>query len=126
MKQRREKNRIMCAELLTIRWTEDDGSSRSELAALEDITATGACLHLEQPIPPETKVSLHYENGKYEGNVKYCTCQETGYVLGIAFDDNYRWSRTDFQPSHLLELRPKPVASAPVTSPPPKTSSRVN
>jgi len=121
MKQRREKNRVMCAELLTIRWTEGGGSCRSETVALEDITATGACLHLEHPIPAETKVSLHYENGKYEGVVKYCTCQETGYVLGIAFDDNYRWSRTDFEPSHLLELRPKAV-----TSVRPKTSSLVN
>jgi hypothetical protein len=126
MKQRREKNRIMCAEVLTVRWAEDDGCCRSELATLEDITATGACLHLEYSIPPETKVSLHYEKGKYEGTVKYCTCRETGYVLGIAFDDNYRWSKTDFRPSHLLELRPKPVTSVPALTLQPKTSSLVN
>jgi hypothetical protein len=126
VKQRRHKKRIMCADLLTIRWTGVEGSSRSETATLEDITVTGACLHLEQPIPPETKVSLHYENGKYEGIVKYCTCEETGYLLGIAFDDNYRWSRTDFQPSHLLELPPKPVTSVPVTALQPKTSNLIN
>src|SRR5713226_2011609 len=105
MKQRREKKRNMCAELLTIRWSEDDGRSREEMVTLEDISATGACLHLEHSIQPETEVSLHYPRGKYQGKVKYCTSQEIGYVLGIAFDEGYRWSKADFQPSHLLELR---------------------
>ena len=117
---------MMCAELLTVRWTGDEGSCRSEVATLEDITVTGACLHLEQPIPPETEISLHYENGKYEGIVKYCTCLETGYLLGISFDDNYRWSRTDFKPSHLLDLRPNPVTSVPVIPLQPKTSGFIN
>jgi hypothetical protein len=105
MKQRRKKNRNMCAELLTIRWTEDDRRSRSEVANVEDISATGVCLHLEHSIPPGTEVSLRYPKGKYQGKVKYCTSQEIGYLLGIAFDNGYRWSKTDFQPSHLLELR---------------------
>ena len=126
MKQRREKIRNMCAEILTIRWTENDGTCQSELVSLEDITATGACLHMEHSIPVDTKVSLHHANGKYEGMVKYCTCQETGYVLGIAFDDNYRWSKTDFQPSHLLELHPKTVASLLGKTLPPKTSHLIH
>jgi hypothetical protein len=105
MKQRRENNRSMCAELLTIRWTDHDGATRSEVAGLEDISTTGACLNLEHSILPETEVALHYPNGKYLGKVKYCTYHETGYVLGIAFDEGYRWSRLDFEPSHLLEFR---------------------
>ena len=78
MKQRREKNRNMCAELLTIRWSED-GRVRDEMVTLEDISATGACLHMELSIPPETDVSLHYPGGEYQGKVKYCTSQEIGY-----------------------------------------------
>src|SRR6185436_13951307 len=105
MKQRREHNRNLCAELLTIRWTDPDGRSRSELASLEDISATGACLQLELAIPLDTEISLHYSTGKYEGKVKYCTYEEIGFVLGMAFDDGYRWSKTDFQPGHLLEIR---------------------
>jgi hypothetical protein len=78
---------------------------------------------MEHPLPNETKVALHHSGGKYEGIVKYCICQETGYLLGLAFDDNYRWSRADFQPSHLLEL---PRSSMQTIDPETKSSSRVN
>lgn len=108
MKQRRETNRNLCAELVTIRWTDEDGGARSDVVALEDISATGACIHLEDPIPAETEVTLEHPNAKYLGRIKYCVFQEFGYFLvGIGFDKGYRWSKTDFQPSHLLEL---PVA----------------
>ena len=105
MNKQREKNRNLCAEFITIRWTEDYGSNRSEVVSLEDISVTGACLQMEHSIPRETEVSLHHENGEYRGIVKYCTAEEIGYLLGIAFDDGYRWSKADFQPSHLLELK---------------------
>jgi hypothetical protein len=116
----------MCAELLTIQWIGDDGRSRSEAVTLEDITPTGACLHLEDPIPPETKVSLHHGEGKYEGTVKYCTSQEIGYLVGISFDDGYRWSTTDFQPSHLLEVDPKEAAATRAVNLLPGTSRMVH
>ncbi|HYR83811.1 MAG TPA: PilZ domain-containing protein [Terriglobia bacterium] len=104
MKQRRENNRDMCAELLTVRWTDHDGLSQSVVATLEDISATGACLQMEHSILPGTEVCLHYPNGEYMGKVKYCIYQDLGYLLGIAFDEGYRWSKTDFEPLHLLEL----------------------
>ena len=88
-----------------ISWKEDDGRSRSETGTLEDISATGACLYLEHSIPAGTVVSLHYPKGKYQGKIKYCRFQEIGYSLGIAFDNRKRWSKLDFQPAHLLELR---------------------
>jgi PilZ domain len=111
---RRQKKRNMCAELVMIGWTED-GCSRNETGTLEDISATGACLYLEHSIPAETEVSLHYPKGKYRGKVKHCTSQEIGYLLGIEFNNGNRWSKLDFQPAHLLELRllqPKKVTPA--------------
>ena len=104
MKRRRENNRSLCAELLTIRWTDGDGSSRSEVVTLEDISATGACVQVEHVIPAETEVSLNYSGGQYLGKIKYCTYRDVAYFVGIAFDDGYRWSKEDFEPSHLLEL----------------------
>jgi hypothetical protein len=94
----------MCAELLTVHWREENGRERKEPATLEDISPMGACLQLEHSILPGTKVSLHYPKGRYLGTVKYCTCHNMGYLLGIAFDEGYRWSRADFEPAHLLEL----------------------
>jgi len=102
---RRKKRRNLCAELLKVSWVEVDGRSRNEWGTLEDISVTGACLHLEHPIAEETDVTLHYPRGKYEGKIKYCISQQIGYSLGIAFDSGNCWSRLDFQPAHALELR---------------------
>jgi hypothetical protein len=96
----------MCADLLQVHWTDDKGQRRTEVGVLEDISTTGVCLQLEHPVREETEVSLHYPNGKYEGKVKYCIFLRTGFLIGIAFDEGYRWSKTDFVPSHLLELPP--------------------
>jgi PilZ domain len=104
MKQRRKLERNLCAEFITICWTDAEGNTRSELATLEDISATGACLQLEFPIPPDTEVSLQYPKGQYRGKIKYSAREQTGYIHGIEFHPPDRWSKADFEPSHLLEL----------------------
>jgi len=88
---------------VTVQWTEDGGNIRTEQATLEDISPAGACLHLEHAIPAEAKVVLRHPKGKYIGEVRYCESQEIGYVLGIAFGPKSRWTRLEFQPSHLLQ-----------------------
>ena len=102
--RRRIKKRNLCADLIAISWTEKSGRVRSDMGTLEDISAAGACLRLEQSIPAGTGVSLYYPKGKYDGKVKYCRSEQNGYLLGIEFDLGYCWSRRDFQPSHLLDL----------------------
>jgi hypothetical protein len=109
---RHEKKRNLCAALLMISWTDEEGHNRSEIGTLEDVSTAGACLHLEHSIPAETEVSLHYPKGKYQGKVKYCTSEEIGYSVGIAFNNSHRWCKLDFQPAHLVELRlPSPKKS---------------
>jgi hypothetical protein len=112
---RRKKGRTLCAELLMLSWLDDDGTSRKDWASLEDISATGACLHLENSIPTDTHVTIYYPKGKYEGKVKYCKPQQIGYLLGIAFARGYLWSTVTFRPTHVLDMRrsfPKKVAPA--------------
>jgi PilZ domain len=104
MKQRRKGERNLCAEFIQISWTDDEGQSRSELATLEDISPTGACIQLEFPIPAETEVALHYPKGRYRGTIKYSALEKTGYIHGTEFHEPDRWSKDDFEPSHLLEL----------------------
>jgi len=101
---RRKAKRNLCAAIVSIHWTDDGGNKRTETATLEDISATGACLHLDYFIPREAKVSLYHPKGKYEGKIKYCAAQEPGYLLGIAFEPGNRWTRVDFQPPHLLDV----------------------
>ena len=93
----------MCAQLVSILYTDATGRKRKLPAVLEDISPSGACLTLEEPVTLETAVSLLYPEGRYYGRVKYCESQPAGYLAGIAFEPGYRWSRKQFKPDHLLQ-----------------------
>ncbi len=105
-KNERSDARNLCADLIKIVWTDEAGDKRKELAALEDISRRGACLQTEHPIAVGTAISILYPAGRYHGRIRYCIYQHTGYFLGIEFDPGYQWSKTDYMPSHLLELPP--------------------
>jgi hypothetical protein len=109
MEYNRQEDRNLCADLLTVRWRNKAGVTRSEYATLEDISPGGACLQLEEPIAPGTVLTMFYPTGKYRGRVKYCVSQETIYLIGLEFEPGYRWSRSQYKPSHLLQFRLVPV-----------------
>jgi hypothetical protein len=104
MKERRIGKRSMCAELLTMGWTDSEGCSRSEIVILDDISRDGARVRLEYALPVDTPVAICHPNGKYEGKVRYCVYEAAQYSVGVAFNQGNRWSKSDFTPSHLLEL----------------------
>ncbi len=66
-------------------------------------------MQLEEPIQPGTPLTLFYPSGKFRGRVKYCVAQGSVYLVGIAFDAGYRWSRSLYKPAHLLQFRLAPV-----------------
>ena len=104
MKERRVSRRNMCAELLVMSWIDRKGRHRQEVVILDDISTTGARVRLEHAVPVETSVALSHPKGQYPGKVKYCIFEAAQYSLGIAFDEGHRWSKSDFKPSHLLEI----------------------
>jgi hypothetical protein len=83
----------------------DSGPSHSEWAILEDISASGACLEIEEPIPPDTIVTLQFPNDRCQATVKYCKFAKINYLLGVQFEQGYRWSRRKFKPDHLIQFR---------------------
>ena len=101
----RRNARNLCADLLKIRWRDGAGSVRKGYACLEDISTEGACFHVEELIPLDTDLTVLYPGGKYEGHVKYCVPQEGGHLIGIQFKAGYRWSRSQYDPPHLLRFR---------------------
>lgn len=109
MEQKRKESRSLCADLLKVRWRTDSGIVRNEFGTLEDISSAGACIQLEEPIHPGTRLTLFYPDGKYRGRVKYCVAQGTIYLVGMEFDAGCRWSMTEYKPSHLLQFRPAQV-----------------
>src|SRR5690348_2431745 len=50
MDERRIEARMLCAELVELRWRDKHGFERRETAHLEDISLSGACLQSEKPL----------------------------------------------------------------------------
>ncbi len=109
---RRSALRSLCADLLKIRWTDESGTGHRELATLEDISRTGACLKVEKAIPVGTTLTILYPSGSYQGRVKHCDPQMDWYFVGVEFAPGYRWSKEQFKPAHLLQFRFRPGKQA--------------
>ena len=108
---RRRELRNQCADLLKIRWKDSKGNAQRETATLEDISAGGVCLKVENPIPPGTPVVILYPSGQYQGRVKHCDTQMDWHFIGVEFEHGYRWSKEHFEPEHLLQFRFRPPAA---------------
>jgi hypothetical protein len=114
MIERRSEIRLLCSDLIKIRV---EGAPPRELTAnLEDISASGACLLLEEPLPLEARVCLLCHQCPLRGMVKYCVHNEIGYFVGVRFQAGEKWSRERYEPKHLLDptrvfpSRPLPVS----------------
>ncbi len=94
---------MMCADMVEVRWRDRAGVERGATAILEDISASGACLQLETPIPLGVEVQWDAPKQRFQGYVRYCVYREIGYFAGVEFDASFRWSKDDFQPDHLLD-----------------------
>jgi hypothetical protein len=109
MRSGRQEDRELCADLVKVQWKEDSGSVHTEWAILEDISASGACLEIEEPVPPDTIVKIEFPNDRCTARVKYCKFVKINYLLGIQFQQGYRWSRRKFKPDHLIQFRMRQV-----------------
>ncbi len=108
MKQKRQEDRNLCADLVQVGWKLEDESKHTEWATLEDISANGACVKLDDKIPSDTVVSLRFPRVTCIARVKYCVADHSGFLIGVEFED-YRWSRTKYKPQHLVQFRLRPA-----------------
>ena len=96
---------MLCADLVDIQWTDENGKKRRTVANLEDISLTGACVHVDAPIAPGTRVHIAYPKGELKGSVRYCVYRDIGYFLGLEFEPGHTWSPKQFTPQHMLDPR---------------------
>ena len=102
MIERRAERRLLCSDLIRVRL---EGNRRVELTAnLEDISPSGACVQVEEPLAVASGICLICPGCRYRGTVKYCIHNQIGYFAGICFDSGQKWSREDYEPAHLLDL----------------------
>ena len=104
MRERRNEARLLCADMVEVRWLDRWGRPRQAAALLEDIAPSGACIQFEVEIPPGTEVRVTCTHGVLEGMVRYCVYREIGYFVGVQFAEGSRWSRQEYEPEHLLDL----------------------
>ena len=105
MLRERSESRMLCADLVDIRWKDKTGRGRKATAILEDISTSGACVQIEGPIPENTTVKICLPKGQLQGTVKYCVYREIGYFVGVQFESSSLWSKKTYKPQHLLDLQ---------------------
>jgi hypothetical protein len=109
----RSEDRELCADLVKIEWKPDSGPMQDEWAILEDISSSGACLQVEQEIPPGTVIFLNFPDHRCQARIQHCDYDRMNYLLGVHFENGYRWSRRRFKPDHLLQFRMRGVKKSP-------------
>lgn len=105
MPDRRNDNRLLCAELIEVQYRDASGRDRRRIVNLEDISLAGACLQSEARIPEDTPVRIRYSGGELVGVIRYCAFRDTSYFLGVQFGEGCTWSADHFKPAHLLDPR---------------------
>jgi hypothetical protein len=120
MIERRFEGRFLCADLVTVEWQTDEGSdvdSRIVEAVLEDISALGACVQVDESIPFGAPISISVSARpvdagpvraiptRFSGHVSYCVFRDYGYFVGVRFSEQTRWSSGLFLPQHLTNLQ---------------------
>jgi PilZ domain len=97
--------RMMCAELVVLHWHDKAGRRHRDVANLEDISLSGACVQLERPVQKGTHITVNYGGGEMPATVRYCLYRDLAYFLGLQFDDGCRWSTKRFRPQYMLDPR---------------------
>jgi hypothetical protein len=105
MRERRSEVRMLCADMLEVRWKSGGGRTQRVTALLEDISTSGACLQLEDYIPLDAEIWWECPGQEFSGHVRYCVYREIGYFAGVEFEGSSKWSKKSFEPRHMLDPR---------------------
>ena len=106
MHDRRTKPRMLCADLVEIKYQSQTGSEEMITANLEDISSNGVCLQTEDALPIGTRLEIQHSRGQFSGEVRYCKfCEPVGYFLGIEFIGDCQWTQKQYKPMHMLDPR---------------------
>lgn len=106
MKEHRSENRILCADLVEVRWVDSKGEPHAEIANIEGISANGASLVMDVGLPSGAAVQLITPRGEFDATIRDCRHEpDFGFALRIELVNKSRWSRQGFRPRHLFDPR---------------------
>ena len=98
------ESRDLCAQLIKMAWASESESHRSDWAILGDISPSGACLEIDEPIPVNAVVELEFGFDRCMAVVQYCKYDKVNYLLGVRFEPGYRWSSRRWEPKHRIQV----------------------
>jgi hypothetical protein len=101
--ERRTEPRLLCADLVTVRWEDPDGVPHEEMANLEDISDHGVCIQTESEIAAGSTVEIAAGKVVFRGEVRYCRKDELGNFVGVQMPEG--WPKRFYRPKHLLDPR---------------------
>jgi hypothetical protein len=105
MQERRSEIRMLCADMVEVAWVDPSGRRHKAMGLLEDISASGACLQLENSIPLGVPIRWRTPRHQFEGEVRFCVYREIVFFVGVEFLPGSSWSKRIFKPQHLLDLK---------------------
>jgi hypothetical protein len=97
--ERRAEPRLLCSDLLQVRWTTASGALKKEFAVVQDFSEGGASIVVGVPLAPATQVTLQAGDRVFHGTARHCRREPNGYVVGVKFDGGCE----GYVPEHLLE-----------------------
>lgn len=83
--EQRRHDRLLCAGLVDVRWSDENGYPCETVANLDNLSPGGACLFLDSPIPKGTRVAIGHLICQVEAEIRFCSPSELGWVVGAQF-----------------------------------------
>lgn len=100
--------RHLCSELMNVRVLSGDSVEREVTGILEEISASGACLQLDEN--PGINARLQFASldamgsPEMEGIVMSCEYEPgIGYYVELRFSPGFLWHPATYRPKHLLD-----------------------
>jgi hypothetical protein len=97
---KRSEKRLLCSDLVRVRWVDGQGGRREEIVVLEGYSVSGASLLSGIPISAGTPVTLCGREEEFRATVQHCGPAQNGYLVGLSFGNQPR----KYVPEHLLDV----------------------
>jgi hypothetical protein len=97
MRDFRFEARFHRADEIEVQWKDQQGHVRKIPGHLKDISLSGTCLQIDQPIPWKTPLRITQVATKDEptqdvtGKVRFCSSRGATYLVGVRFDVGCEW-----------------------------------
>jgi hypothetical protein len=101
--EKRRGDRLLCAGLVEVRWTETSSGECKAIANLDDLSPGGVSLLLDRPLPKGAFVEFTHSGQTVSGDVRHCNRTEIGWIVGVQFGPESQWDPEAYPPEHLLD-----------------------